>query len=251
MLNGLKLNGPAFLASVTTAAEAAIVLLCGADIIDGKDPSRGALGALSLETIRAIVRAVDGRAATSATIGDLPSSAANMVPAAQAVASTGVDFVKAGFFGDGPHREAIAALGAADLGRARLAGVLMADLEPDFELIGAMAKAGFAGVMLDTAGKAEGGLRHSLTAHRIAEFVRVARSHNLVCGLAGSLGAADIEPLIAFGPGILGFRGALCAGGRTGTLDAARVHSIATAVKFPATQPSERSRNMLLERPLA
>jgi dihydroneopterin aldolase len=61
-----------FLASVRDAAEAEMALACGADIIDLKDPSQGALGAVSLDAIASTVRCVAGRAPVSATIGDLP-----------------------------------------------------------------------------------------------------------------------------------------------------------------------------------
>ena len=255
MLNGLHLNGPSFLASVMTAGEAEIALDHGADIIDAKDPTRGALGALPQPSIRAIVAAVHGRAPVSATIGDLPSDAAMMVAAAQGIAATGVDFVKAGFFEGGLFESrapsgAIAALGAAGLSRARLIGVLMADLQPDFELIIAMAKAGFAGVMLDTANKADGGLLDAMPARRIAEFIQLARAHHLMAGLAGSLRAADIAPLKKFSPDVLGFRGALCSsGGRTGALDAARVRSIATEIKAAGPLSSGLSRSTTIERP--
>ncbi len=67
----------AMLASVRTLDEALLALAGGADIIDLKDPARGALGALDQATARNIVAAIGGRAPVSATIGDLPS----MVPA--------------------------------------------------------------------------------------------------------------------------------------------------------------------------
>ena len=60
------------LASVTGPEEAALVLAHGADIIDLKDASQGALGALPPEVVRATVAAVRGRRPVSAVIGDLP-----------------------------------------------------------------------------------------------------------------------------------------------------------------------------------
>ena len=58
-----------FLASVRDEAEAAIALLARADIIDLKEPRRGALGALDLDTTRSIVSLIGGRARLSATVG--------------------------------------------------------------------------------------------------------------------------------------------------------------------------------------
>ena len=60
MIYGLRQGRPAFLASVTNAAEAETALAGGADIIDCKDPSSGALGALDLAAVREIVTRIDG-----------------------------------------------------------------------------------------------------------------------------------------------------------------------------------------------
>ena len=55
------------LASVENLAEALLVLEAGADIIDLKSPSAGALGALPLTTVREIVQVLAGRRPVSAS----------------------------------------------------------------------------------------------------------------------------------------------------------------------------------------
>ena len=100
MIEGLRRDRPAFLASVMTAAEAEMAFRGGAGIIDCKDPASGALGALDAEAVRNIVAVIAGRVPVSATIGDLPAEADAMVSAAAAMSATGVDIVKIGFFGD-------------------------------------------------------------------------------------------------------------------------------------------------------
>ncbi len=60
------------LASVRSLDEALIALEGGADLIDLKEPSRGALGALDHAAVRICVQAIGGRRPVSATIGDLP-----------------------------------------------------------------------------------------------------------------------------------------------------------------------------------
>ena len=230
MLQGLRQDGCAFLASVTSADEAVAALNSGADLIDAKDPATGALGALPRETLRAIIAAVAGRRPVSATIGDLPADAELMCAAAEATASTGVDIVKAGFFGDGDPRAALAALGQANLKGARLVAVLMADRNPDFSLLPALATAGFAGVMLDTADKSGGALPDVLSEARLVEFLRAAHSNGLAAGLAGSLRRQHIAALVNLKPGILGFRGALCGTGRASALDAALVKAVRDAI---------------------
>ena len=144
---------PRFLASVMSAPEALTALAAGAEIIDGKNPAEGALGALPHATVRAIVEAVGHTVPVSATIGDLPANPDVLCDAAIAMAATGIDLVKIGFFDGGDAKASIAALGRLDLGQARLVGLLLADRNPDLNLVAAMADAGFAGVMLDTATK--------------------------------------------------------------------------------------------------
>ena len=61
---------PAFLASVKDASEAYEAFAAGADVIDCKDPARGALGRLDLDEIARIVKGVSALAPVSATIGD-------------------------------------------------------------------------------------------------------------------------------------------------------------------------------------
>ena len=60
MIEGLRRDRPAFLASVMTAAEADMTLHGGAGIIDCKDPASGALGALDAEAVRNIVAVIAG-----------------------------------------------------------------------------------------------------------------------------------------------------------------------------------------------
>ena len=99
-----------FLASVRDEAEAAIALLAGADIIDLKEPRRGALGALDRETTRSIVSLIGGRVPVSATIGDLPMHPETIGDAVLEKAACGVDYVKFGLFPDGDARRCLDAL---------------------------------------------------------------------------------------------------------------------------------------------
>lgn len=243
MMNGITPGAPAFLASVTSAEEALLAVAGGASIIDCKDPSKGALGDLDPATIEAIVKAVAGRVPVSATIGDLPSEAVVMVKAASQIAATGVDIVKAGFFGDSDPRNAIAALGTAELGAAQRVAVLMADRPLDFGVIAVLARAGFNGVMLDTADKAAGALPDILSVRELTAFIDAARSNGLAAGLAGALRVHHIASLTALEPDVIGFRGALCDGGRADALSAERVADVRRTLDraIDAYQTSKRS----------
>ena len=88
----------------------------------------------------------------SAVTGNLPTQPDLLGPAAEAMAETGVAFVKIGLFPGGEPLAAIKAL-APLARRTRLIAVLFADLAPDLSLLPRLAEAGFAGAMLDTARK--------------------------------------------------------------------------------------------------
>jgi dihydroneopterin aldolase len=208
-----------FLASIGAPEEVEIALTGGADIIDLKDPSTGALGALSLGAIGQMLETIAGRRQVSAVTGDLPMDPDLLRSRVEVTAATGVDFVKVGLFPDPAMHDCIRAL-AGLAPTTRLVGVLFADRSPDFALVAALSAAGFTGAMLDTAGKGGGPLTTHLGADLIARFVAACRKHRLLCGLAGGLEPPDVPRLLALRPDVLGFRGALCGGnGRSGPLD--------------------------------
>jgi dihydroneopterin aldolase len=213
-----------FLVSVRSAEEAQVALDGGADIVDAKEPASGALGAVAPEAIEAILQAVGGRRPVSATIGDCDLDDA--APRVIAAARTGVDYVKVGLF-DAPSASALKALERCASDGVRLIAVLFADRAPDWSVMTALAGAGFAGVMLDTADKARGALRNHLGERDLAQFLARARMHGMMAGLAGSLQAGDVPALLPLRPDIVGFRGALCASRlRTQTLELERVRAM-------------------------
>ncbi|MGH8750355.1 MAG: (5-formylfuran-3-yl)methyl phosphate synthase [Burkholderiales bacterium] len=227
------------LVSVKSLEEARLALGAGADILDLKDPAQGALGALPHVLVAEIVTWVNHRKPVSATLGDLPMDPELLTQAVRPMAATGVDYVKVGFFE--ACRDCATALGAMS-GDARLVAVLFADREPDFDLLPVLARAGFAGVMLDTADKQGGGLRTRLGLAALHEFVTRARKLRLLTGLAGSLALEDISELLQLEPDYLGFRGAVCKKtGRNGDIDKIKlalvrrnIPDLPTASLFPA-----------------
>lgn len=220
-----------WLASVTDADEARQVLAAGADIVDAKNPRAGALGALPLDTVRALVNAVGGQAPVSATVGDFPNMEPHAVArAVDMMAATGVDFVKIGLFPAPALHDCLAAL-APLCSQHRLVAVLFADRNPDIGLADRLAEYGFAGIMLDTLDKSAGGLLRHQSVPRLTRFVDHARQLRLVSGLAGSLRVTDIPILAPLGADYLGFRGALCRNhARTQSLDTEAMLAVSDAI---------------------
>ncbi|MGE5794513.1 MAG: (5-formylfuran-3-yl)methyl phosphate synthase [Bacteroidota bacterium] len=217
------------LASVRDGAEAADALAAGAEIIDFKDPAHGALGALPPDEIGRGIAAVAGRALTSATAGDWPLEPHLLVEAARRVGATGVDYVKLGLLPGAALPACIR--GLRDVAREhRLVAVFFAVRGVPLAALAPLRAAGFAGAMLDTAEKAGGGLRRHLDDAALTRFVGLAREAGLMTGLAGSLRLEDIPPLARIGPDLLGFRGALCAEGRSSVLSAERTRLVRSAL---------------------
>jgi uncharacterized protein (UPF0264 family) len=227
------------LASVRDLDEARVAFDAGVDLIDLKQPADGALGALPVDDIRAVVNFVAGRVAISATAGNVEADAAAVHSAMADIAATGVDYVKAGLFPPrwthggrdyAPVRACLA--GLHPLSGVRRIAVMFADLAPPADLVDAVADAGFDGVMVDTAHKAGLSLPDVASRAWLADFVSRARARGLLCGLAGSLRLHHVAELMTLQPDYLGFRGALCADhARAGGLDREAVLRVREALR--------------------
>lgn len=214
------------LASVTDGWELETAIEAGVDIIDLKNPHSGALGALPIETIRALVGQCRGRCPVSATVGDLPAEPQQLTEAIHQTALCGVEYVKVGFFSSRNLDPCLQAI-AEQTPDHDVVAVLFADRHPPLERLHDFADAGFRGVMLDTAGKGGGGLLDHIGLNRLKSFVTQVRALDMLSGLAGSLGLDDIPPLRALRPDYLGFRGALCERrARTATIAPRRLRQV-------------------------
>ncbi len=224
------------LVSVADACEARAALLGGADVIDAKDPRRGALGAVSQRALRAIRATVRSRRPVSAVLGDARGRA-TLERAARAASRLGVIYVKVGFRGvTSPARAgALAAAVRAAADGARVIVVTYADWTraetlPPVALADVAARAGVAGVLLDTAFKDAGGLFDLLTPAEVKTWVDAAHAAGLSAALAGKLDGCGVATARLLGADIAGVRGAVCVGGRTGRVSRARVAALSALV---------------------
>jgi uncharacterized protein (UPF0264 family) len=224
------------LVSVANAEEAAVALEGGADIIDAKDPASGALGAVSLPTLRDIVSAIGGARPVSAALGEA-SDAIAIERAAHEFAACGVAFVKIGF-AEIDSASRIAELVAAAVSGAEAVGdktgvvaVAYADAEHADEafegFVEAAARNGATGVLIDTADKNGPGLRQLVARATLCRWVDHAHDAGLFIAVAGKLIADDLQFVRESGAEIAGVRGAACEGGRNGRVSIARVSALA------------------------
>jgi len=216
------------LVSVRDVAEARIAARGGADFIDLKEPREGALGGLPIDAVARVVQALREQGSPqpiSATIGDLPM---NDLPAilarVEAVAACGVDYVKVGIereTASGAVLDALAATGH------RIIPVFIADRGLDFEQVAHACALKFPGMMVDTADKLAGSLFDLMSAADLRRFVARVRASGALVGLAGALRHAQLPALQELAPDFAGFRSAVCAGDRSGTLDPERLRELA------------------------
>jgi|SRR5687768_12853756 len=234
MTSGFRLPGPvALLVSVSSAVEAEAALDGGAGIIDAKDPTRGALGAVRHEVLVEIHAAVRGRAPMTAALGDA-HDVHRIERLAAEFSERGASLVKVGFAGIVDARRVDALLTAAVRGCALGDGssgviaVAYADAAyvPSIDaesLVDVAARSGTRGVLIDTADKSGPGLTSLWTPDQIARWVADARSWGLLAAVAGKIGAEDFAVMRDAGADIVGVRGAACDAGRTGAVSADRV----------------------------
>ena len=197
------------LVSIKSIAEAKIALAEKVDIIDLKNPSDGALGALDAKIIKQIVLYVAGRRPVSATIGNLPMQASVIIQKIQQADSLGLDLIKVGFENDLSAIDCINKIAKLKF-KTKLVGVLFADQSPNFELIPCFSAAGFHGLMLDTQSKLSINLFECQAEKEIESFVKKAKDASLLVGLAGRLLATNIASAINFSPDFIGVRSAVC-----------------------------------------
>jgi uncharacterized protein (UPF0264 family) len=222
------------LISVRSLGEALAAAEHGADLIDLKEPQAGALGALPLRDIAAIVevlRARYPRLRLSATVGDVHAVPAAWLQRVSDTAACGVDDVKVGL---APKDAALLArLGAlAEAGLpcgARIVPVLLADDGMPTALIDRCRDLPFAALMLDTQDKAQGSLVGQRRGDELRGFVAAAQARGKSAGLAGSLRREDIPSLLAIDCDFAGFRGAVCTHDRRGELEPALVAALRKA----------------------
>ena len=224
------------LVSVTSADEAMDALRGGAEIIDAKDPSAGALGPVDPETFSAICAVVNPDVPVSAALGDATSSS-EVERAAAEMAARGATFVKIGFahVADvarvaeliertvrgcerGSSTSGVVAVAYADAARV---GAVDAR-----SLVSIAADYGARGVLVDTADKTGSGLTTLWTTAQLSDWVAEVRALGLVAAVAGKLTADDVPAVRFSGADIVGVRGAACVGGRMGRVSEERVRGL-------------------------
>ena len=241
------------LVSVRSADEAETAILAGADIIDAKEPSDGALGAVRLNVLVDIRRVTAGRCPLSAALGDA-SDAATVARLVSQFVAQGAQVVKVGFGGISSEARIYellsVAVSASDLANDEASVVAVAYADADTrgsidatQLIEIAARAGAKGVLVDTVDKSGPGLTSLWSDVELSSWIARAHECDLFAAIAGKLGARDLADIIDCDADIVGVRGAVCAGGRNGRVSGDLVRQLVEACHHePSGEGSSSSR---------
>lgn len=219
------------LVSVRDAAEAHIALRGGADLIDVKEPLRGALGAADPEQVAEVLAAVDGQVPVSVALGELLSQ-----PIRPALA--GLSFVKWGLAGAADRADWVAGWRQAmsELPQSvSPVAVMYADWQTAHsptprEFLAECRTGGMRVLLIDTFDKSGGSLLEVWPISELRPFVAAARDLGMMIVLGGSLSLACLPAALTLKPDYIAVRGAVCRGGREGTIDEARVRELRIAL---------------------
>lgn len=229
---------PQLLVSVRNEAEARLAQESGVEWIDLKEPRAGALGAPTLATAALVAAELEhSTAGMSVAGGELQHCSA---PSLGRLAEL-FPYVKlgtAGMAGDPDWPSQLRQLDRSFAGHARLVPVLYGDFArcdapgPDQILqVATELRAGY--LLIDTFNKDGSTILDYLQLEQLRVLIERANQFGCRVVLAGSVGEAQLPELLSLPVAAIGVRGAVCEGGRDGSMSAAKLSRWVATVQSP------------------
>ena len=217
------------LVSVRSADEAAAALAGGADLIDVKEPAKGALGMAEAEVVAAVVETVRGKVPVSAALGEWSP---NAITEAHWHLELKLNYVKWGLagynHGPGWGEDVLDTRRQLPVGMEMVA-VAYADWEraksvPPAEVVKFARRFRFRAFLLDTWQKDAKTLFDFLKPAEVGELVESVKRTGTLAAVGGSLKPEQMKQLKGIPADYVAVRGSACAAGkRDGVIDASRV----------------------------
>lgn len=221
------------LVSVRSTSEAEIALEAGVDILDLKEPARGALGRPTHELLSKVVQLVNNQIPISVALGEWFQMQQVILPPGIMWAKIGLSGLRNEFDHYYAHLRWLHL--QKSMSPVRLIGVVYADrlrvsgagFETVLEWVECTAGMNrhLTGILIDTAVKDRKGLLNWLSLRKLQQYRKQCQRRGFFLALAGSLRVEDVKMLHReVQPDIIALRGAVCAGGvRTSSVQADRV----------------------------
>jgi len=231
------------LVSVKSPAEATLAAATtGVTVIDVKDPTRGSLGFAGSEVTNRIAAVVKQNSSLSIDVAN--SGDHKLVSVAlgelqyldfdevSRINWANFDFVKLGLNGlykfsrwRSPLNEALAGI-PQHVQRVLVLYVDQVDATAAVDMVQPAAEDGLGVVLLDTFDKSRGNIFAHWTDAEIRSVFRTSARLSMKTVLAGSIGRADLSRALAMGADLIGVRGAVCDGERSGNLSQQRLDEL-------------------------
>lgn len=228
------------LVSVRSAAEAIAALAGGADVIDVKEPHRGALGPADPQVWRDVLSAVAGKVPVSVALGELADLSQSSEAWEQiSDALIGVRWAKLGLarmaVRDDRRTVWLDALRSLPNSVEPVAVVyadwqLAAAPRPE-SVLEAAASNDVSMLLVDTFDKSAGNLLAHWSPAEVQSFAARVRCAGMKMALAGSLNIDDLPQFSDVPCDFIAVRGAACRGGREGTIDEQFTRRLSSAVQ--------------------
>jgi uncharacterized protein (UPF0264 family) len=250
---------PLLLVSVRNANEAAIAVENEVDIVDIKDPSRGALGRADQAAVDFIVKAVEQHSGehlppVTMALGELQDMGEHV-----AAIPAGVSAVKLGLAGCRDR-----ARWRPDWASIKSRLDARADCTPDWvaviyaddqlahapapqEVIAAAIDFGCRGVLVDTFSKSTGRLWDFVDPAQLTDWARLIHEMGMFLAVGGSIGPGDLQRLVQIPLDVVAIRGSVCVGGRReAALDGRRIREFRQLMDLAwhQEQPTSSRRNL-------
>jgi uncharacterized protein (UPF0264 family) len=220
---------PGLMVSVRSASEVEAALVGGADLIDVKEPSKGALAPAEAEVVAGVIAKVKGKVPVSAALGEWSP---NAITEAHWHLELKLNYVKWGLAGYTPKpgwgEDLLDTRRELPLGMEMVA-VAYADWEraksvPPAELAKFAKRFRFKAFLLDTWGKDGKTLLDFIPAPEVAELTESLKRSSITVAVGGSLRPEHLKQLKGAAPDYYAVRTSVCAAGkRDGVIDTARV----------------------------
>ena len=224
------------LVSVRAVDELEAALSGGADLIDVKEPAKGALAPAEAEVVAAVIAKVKGKVPVSAALGEWSP---NAITDAHWHLELKLNFVKWGLAGyssrPGWGEDLLDTRRELPVGMEMVA-VAYADWEraksiPPAELVRFAKRFRFKAFLLDTWGKDGKSLLDFATPGEIGDLVESLKRVEMTVAIGGSLRPEHVKQLKGVNPDYFAVRSSACAAGkRDGVIDAARVRKWKDAI---------------------
>ncbi len=228
------------LVSVRDSGEALSALTGGADIIDAKEPTLGPLAPVSPAVLQSICAAVPLAIPLSVALGDArPAQLDDIVTAVAPLQRRQALFFKAALVSTSTREAARVVAGTVRRleGRPDRPALIVAryvdtaaDADDLADWVEVCAASGARGLLLDTSQKIGASLLASVGVESLTALRRRAAGQGIWLALAGGITIEELELLGAVRPHVVGVRGAVCDGTRTGRLSRERVERLRHAL---------------------